>query len=67
MWDLKANKYSNDQIQMQDWGLLICLINSIKTSHTYKQIIKEFEIQQVKNQTALDIINHQIKNNRYKN
>ena len=65
--ETKSNKHSNDKIQMEDWGLPVGLIDSIKASHTYKELIKEFGIQQMENQTALDMINDKIKKNKAEN
>ena len=52
---------------MQNWGLLVGLTDSIKARHTYKQLIKEFGIQQMESQTALDVINHKTMKNRGEN
>ena len=49
---------------MQNLGFLVGLIDSIIVRHTHKQLIKEFGIQQMENQTALDVINRKTMKNR---
>ena len=56
----KYSQYSDEDVLMQDDNLPIGLIDSIKANHAYKELVKIFRIEEVENQIALDLIDHEI-------
>ena len=56
----KYIQYSDEDVLIQDDNLPIGLIDSIKANHAYKELIEIFGIEEMENQIALDLIDHEI-------
>ena len=56
----KYSKYSDEDVHMQVDNLPIGLIDSTKTNHAYKELIKIFGIEEMENQIVLYLIDHKI-------
>ena len=59
-YEPKYSQYSDEDVLMQHDNLPIGLIDNIKANHAYKELIEIFGIEEMEDQIALDLIDHEI-------